>query len=372
MIALPGSDPGNAGSSGNNYHQGGNFWGHHHNTYNPDAFGDGSPNAVAYAHHHHQNLYDVNMYPLSMTPPPSNFIINMAPPPITQPLPIRSLSITKYFYSQPPRLNYNYGYFGGYGSTYGGYGYLPTRAIASLLFRLLSLIGFGGSNQYNTALNPNNFLGTWGPQSSLMTGAFDNTNATNFVDNYSNFNYTGGNVQPFANLLPDGTPYGDNDPQNLSLQQSSQTPGDQQNLASQNQNQPNFSQQSGNSQDSTEQNPDRINRNLLSMVPQGQYLPPGLAGQVTDNVAADSEQQVELKATALPLLPVPLFQQPIFDYHHIGVLGSAFTHNIKLPAGTYRAPEILGLIFTHQFWDAPEQQQTIDEEQQPPILTQQN
>lgn len=311
--------------SDHHHHGGFLFWGHHHNdNSNTPAFGDGAPANVAYGHHHHhhQNLNNINMYPISVAPPPSTMIINMAPPPRPQAVPLHSLAITKYFYPQP-QMSYNSRYFGGYGSTYGGYGYFPTRGLTSLLFRLMSLIGFGSRSNYGTGLNSNAYLGTWGPQSSLTTGAFDNTNSTNFVDNYANFNYTGGNVQPFANLLPDGTPYGDNAPQNLALQNSdAQT-------------------QSG-------QTPD-MNQSLLSMNSPTQFLPPSLSGQVTDNAIADPQNPVELKATAQALQPEVAFKQPNYAYHHMGVLGSAFTHNIKLSAGDYRAPEILGMIFTHEF-----------------------
>ncbi len=342
------SQPGINNDTGSSHHGGFLFWGHHNN--NTPSFGDGSPTNVAYGHHHHhhQNFNNINMYPISTAPPPSTVIINMAPPPLTQAVPMHSLAITKYFYPQP-QMSYNSGYFGGYGSTYGGYGYFPTRGIASMLFRLMSLIGFGARSNYGTRLSSNAYLGTWGPQSSLMTGAFDNANSTNFVDTYDNFNYTGGNVQPFANLLPDGTPYGDNNPQNLALQ----------NRDAQNQ---------------SMQNPDANNldatQNLLSMNTPNQYLPPSLSGQVTDNTIADPQNPVELKATAQPLQPDVAFGPPTYDYHHVGVLGSAFTHHAKLPAGAYRAPELLGIIFTHEFWDA--QNQTQDEIQQTPIVTGQN
>lgn len=397
VTTLPGGGQGTlATPGGEHHHDGFLFWGHHHNGYNNQAYGDGAPNTVALGHHYHQSFNDINMYPLSSMQPPSTMTIQMASPRITQVTPIQSLSITKYFYSPPPQINYNRGYFGGYGSTYGGYGYFPTRGIASLLFRLMSLIGFGGSNYYNSGLSSNNFLGTWGPQSSLMTGTFDNANSTNFIDNYNSFNYTGGNVQPFANLLPDGTPYGDQDPQNLALQQPEQNG---QYLTSQmsdanaqnalnglyqpdpnalngqypsQQPDPNVDPNMGNSYG---QNAGMQYSNQLSMNTPNNYLPPGLRGQVSDSATADAQNSVELKATALPLIPPVAFPQPQFDYHHIGALGSAFTHNIKLPADAYRAPEILGIIFTHQFWDAATQDSAPTEEQQPqmqPIVTGQN
>lgn len=208
----------------------------------------------------------------------------------------------------------------------------------------MSIIGFGARSNYGAGLSSNAYLGTWGPQSTLPTGTSDNSNTTNFVDNYANFNYTGGNVKPFANLLPDGTPYGDNDPQNL----SSLDP---------------------NAQNQNMQNP-MVSQNLLSMNTPNQILPTGLSGQVTDNQIADSQIPVELRATAQALQPEVAFKQPTYAYHHKGVLGSAFTNSVKLPSGSYRAPEILGMIFTREFWDA--QNQAQDDMQQTPIVTGQN
>jgi hypothetical protein len=302
VSTISGDPLGNSQNIGNAHHGGFLFFGHHN--HNTQALGDSlsNPQNTVMAHHHGYHPFgEFNSPP--MNPYGSSLVIHMAPP--TVPVPIHSIAITRYFYSPSPQIPYNAyqntGIFGSYGSTYGGYGYSPSSGITSLLFRMLSLIGMGGYNNPGyRGLSSTAFLGSFGPSSSFNYGSPvplspTDDGASNFVDNYNTFNYTGGNVTPFANLLPPGTAYGDGSP-----------------------------------------NPD-------------------------DQMSANQPAQD----------PAP-FQQENFAYHYQGVLGSAFTHDQALPADSYHAPELLGIVFTHQFWDAQSQapDASADAPVDPPVAAQ--
>jgi hypothetical protein len=285
-----------------NAHHGFLFFGHHNHS--AQALGDPLSNAQSTVMAHHNGYHQFGEFNTPpMNPHGPSFVINMAPP--IAPVPIHSVAITKYFYSPSPQIPYygyqNNGIFGSYGSTYGGYGYSPNTGMTSLLFRLLSLLGMGGYHNYGSrGLGSTAFLGSFGPSSSFNYGSPiplspTDDGATNFVDNYNTFNYTGGNVTPFANLLPPGTAYGGDPP-----------------------------------------NPD-------------------------NQLAANQPAQD----------PAP-FQQENFAYHYQGVLGSAFSQDQILPADSYHAPELLGIVFTHQFWDAQSQapDASADAPVDPPVASQ--
>jgi hypothetical protein len=329
-------------NSMSDHHHGFLFFGHH----NQNAAMNGDPNQVmAMGHHHHQNYYNMNTF--NMSPANANassLVINMAPPPIANPMPIHSLSITKYFYAPPPQPYYPSN-FGSYGASYGGYGYSPVRGMSMLLFRMLSMIGFGPRYGNAGGLGSSAFLGTFGPMSSFNSGNPTDDGATNFVDNYNNFNYQGGAVGPFANMLPD-TASGGTDMQPVDP--------DANNM---------------NGQNMMGQNPDpqglSAAQSLLALNPD-----PQINGMDPQNQADSLNPADQIALSQAMQHPVDAFEQPKFTYHYQGVLGSAFVHKRALPANSYKAPELLGIIFTHQFWDKQNQQQDGDTPPTDPVTAQ--
>ncbi|HEY9676434.1 MAG TPA: hypothetical protein V6C76_00430 [Drouetiella sp.] len=353
----------NALSGMQEHHGGFLFFGHHHHNSMEDANG----NPVAYSHHHHSNYSNFNSNVYSSQLPPSGMVINMATPPAVQPVPI-NLSVAKYFYNSTPRIyynparyynsytNYNPGYFGSYGSNYSGYGYSPTGGMTYLFFRLLSLIGMGPSyygygSTAGYGYSPNAFLGTWGPASSLAGPDMDqNANATNFVNNYDNFNYAGGPVAPFANMGPANGTADDGTTHNFYDQNGDPQIGQDPNLQG-------LSATSAGSLDAQQ--------NLTAML--GPNAAPGYQnfGQQNYSQSIDSADSNSIQSGDSANEPPPFNQiaPQTYGYHNRGVLGSAFVHSRELPKGSYQAPELLGIVFTHQFWNQQNESQTDDNDQ---------